>query len=290
MSRSVGGGCYIANTDTDACSQIRNLGESAVDLGLTGQTAVVTGASKGIGLAIARGLAAEGCAVQLVARSRSAIESAAQSIRTQYAVDAKAHALDLARSESVAALFDATGTPDILVNNAGAIPGGDLQAVDEARWRAAWDLKVFGYINLSRAYYAAMRSRHKGVIINVTGLAADRLDTGYIAGSTGNSALNAFTRTLGSYSIEDGIRVLAVSPGAVETERLVTLMKTRAADKLGDAERWREFVKGLPLGRPATVEEVANVVVFAASARASYLSGTVITVDGGHNARSGAFT
>ena len=84
--------------------------------------------------------------------------------------------------------------------------------------------------------------------------------------------------------------MLAVSPGAVETERLVTLMKTRAADKLGDPERWREFVKGLPLGRPASVEEVANVVVFAASGRASYVSGAVITVDGGHNARSGAFT
>ena len=261
-----------------------------MDLGLAGQSAVITGASKGIGLAIARGLAAEGCAIHIVSRSAEAIERAAQGIRKEFAVDAKAHALDLARSESVAALLAATGTPDILVNNAGAIPGGDLQAVDEARWRAAWDLKVFGYINLCRAYYAAMRSRKKGVILNVTGLAADRLDTGYIAGSTGNSALNAFTRTLGSYSIEDGIRVLAVSPGAVETERLVTLMKTRAADKLGDPQRWREFVKGLPLGRPASVEEVANVVVFAVSGKASYLSGIVITVDGGHNARSGAFT
>jgi len=261
-----------------------------MDLGLKGQSAVVTGASKGIGLAIARALAAEGCAVQIVSRSREAIESAAQGIRKQYAVDVRSHVLDLSRSENVAALLEATGTPDILVNNAGAIPGGDLQAIDEARWRAAWDLKVFGYINLCRAYYAAMRSRRKGVIVNVTGLAADRLDTGYIAGSTGNSALNAFTRTLGSYSLEDGIRVLAVSPGAVETERLVTLMKTRATDKLGDPERWREFVKGLPMGRPASVEEVANIVTFAASGRASYLSGTVITVDGGHNARNSAFT
>jgi len=261
-----------------------------VDLALKGQSAVVTGASKGIGLAIARGLAAEGCAVQMVARSAATIESAADNIRKQYSVQVKAHALDLSRSESVGALLAATGTPDILINNAGAIPGGDLQAVDEVRWRAAWDLKVFGYINLCRAYYAAMRDKRKGVIVNVTGLAADRLDTGYIAGSTGNSALNAFTRTLGSYSIEDGIRVLAISPGAVETERLVTLMKTRATDKLGDPERWREFVKGLPLGRPASVEEIANVVVFAVSNRASYLSGTVITVDGGHNARSGAFT
>jgi len=259
-------------------------------LGLKGRTAVVTGASKGIGLAVARGLAAEGCSVHLVARSPDALEKAVTSIRADFQVAATTHALDLSRSESIATLIAATGTPDILVNNAGAIPGGDLQAVDETRWRAAWDLKVFGYINMSRAYYATMQKRGRGVIVNVTGLAADRLDSGYIAGSTGNAGLNAFTRTLGSYSLEHGIRVLAVSPGAVETERLVTLMRTRAADRLGSAERWREFVKGLPLARPATVEEIANVVVFAASDCASYLSGVVITVDGGHNARGGSFT
>src|SRR5262245_10170737 len=261
-----------------------------MELGLKGRTAVITGASKGIGLAVARGLAAEGCSVHLVARGSDVLEKAAAGIRADFQVAASAHALDLSRRESVAALMAKTGTPDILVNNAGAIPGGDLQAVDEARWRTAWELKVFGYINISRTYYAGMQKRERGVIVNVTGLAADRLDSGYIAGSTGNAGLNAFTRTLGSYSLEHGIRVLAVSPGAVETERLVMLMRSRAADRLGDAERWREFVKGLPLGRPATVEEVANVVVFAASDRASYLSGVVITVDGGHNARGGSFT
>ena len=152
-----------------------------------------------------------------------------------------------------------------------------MQAIDEARWRNAWDLKVFGYINLARAYYAAMRGRRKGVIVNVTGLAADRLDTGYIAGSTGNAALNAFSRTLGSHSIDEGIRVLAVSPGAVETERIVTLMKTRAADKPGAPERWREFLKALPLARPAAREDVAAAVACAAPPRvfASTASGTV---------------
>ena len=103
------------------------------------------------------------------------------------------------------------------------------------------------------------------------------------------SMLNAFTRALGGNSLEDGIRVLAVSPGAVETERMVTLMKTWAEKEFGDAGRRREFVSGLPLGRTATAEEVANVAVFAASDRASYLSGIVITVDGGHNARGGIF-
>jgi NAD(P)-dependent dehydrogenase (short-subunit alcohol dehydrogenase family) len=261
-----------------------------MELGLMGRTAVITGASKGIGLAVARGLAAEGCNVHLVSRTAATLEAAARSIRDQFRVQATAHALDISSSENIATLIAATGTPDILVNNAGAIPGGDLQTVDEERWRTAWDLKVFGYINMARTYYAAMKQRGLGVIVNVTGLAADRLDFGYIAGSTGNAGLNAFSRTLGSYSLEDGIRVLAVSPGAVETERLVSLMRARAAERLGDPERWREFVDGLPLKRPATVEEVANVVVFAASDRASYVSGIVITVDGGHNARGGAFT
>ncbi|MGD8476254.1 MAG: short-chain dehydrogenase/reductase [Burkholderiales bacterium] len=260
-----------------------------MELGLSGRTAVVTGASKGIGRAIAAGLAAEGCKLHIVSRTRETIERAAQEIGEQYGVSVTAHALDLSTSKNIKTLLEAAGDADILVNNAGAIPGGDLQAIDEARWREAWDLKVFGYINLCRAFYAAMQERGSGVIVNVTGLAADRLDTNYIAGSSGNASLNAFSRALGSNSFKDGIRVVAISPGAVETQRLVTLMKTKAEKEFGDAGRWREFVGGLPYGRPATVDEVANVAVFVASDKASYLSGIVINVDGGHSARGGAF-
>jgi len=165
-----------------------------------------------------------------------------------------------------------------------------LETIDERRWRDAWDLKVFGYINMCRAVYAGMRTRGSGVIVNVTGLAAERTDADYIAGTSGNAGLNAFTRALGSRSLADGIRVLAVSPGAVETERLVGLMRTRAEAEFGDGERWSDFLAGLPLGRAATVREVADTVAFAASERASYLSGIVITVDGGHGANNGSFT
>lgn len=259
-----------------------------MDLGLTGKTALITGGSKGIGLGCARALAAEGCQVALAARDGETLASAARELRGTGA-DVTTHAVDLSKPGSAEPFLSETGLPDILINNAGAIPGGDVGSVDEARWRQAWDLKVFGYINLCRAAYAGMKERGGGVIVNVTGLAADKPDFNYIAGTAGNASLNAFTRALGSYSLEDGIRVVAVSPGAVATERLIGLLRTRAEAETGDPERWQSFLSALPLARAATVEEVADVVAFMASDRAGWVTGTVVTVDGGHGVRGGSF-
>ena len=261
-----------------------------MDLGLTGKRAVVTGGSRGIGRAVAEALGAEGVDLHLVARTRADLERTAEAIGIAHGVEVAVHALDLSDSAVIPDLLDETRDADILVNNAGAIPGGDLDTVDEATWRTAWDLKVFGFINMTRAYAQAMRARGAGVIVNVTGLAGDKLDANYIAGSTGNAGLMAFTRAAGAYSLDHGVRILSVSPGPVETERIVSLMRTKAADELGDAERWREYLAKLPQGRCATPREVADVVVFLASDRASFLSGTVVTVDGGHNARGGSFS
>ena len=261
-----------------------------MELGLHGKTALVTGASKGIGKGVARGLLAEGCTVHMVSRSLENLEAAADEIAGDDRARVHLHAKDLSKSASVPELREAVGAPDILVNNAGAIPGGDLQRIDESTWREAWDLKVFGYINMSRAFLAAMEERGSGVIINVTGLAADRTDFNYVAGTTGNAGLNAFTRAVGGRTLSRGVRVLAVSPGPVATERLVGLMRSRAEAELGDAERWQSYLSGLPAQRAATVEEVADVVVFLASERAGFVSGTVITVDGGHGANQGSFT
>lgn len=259
-----------------------------MDLGLAGRTALITGGSKGIGFGCARALAAEGCRVALAARDPETLAAAAATLQGEGA-DVSVHSVDLSVSGSAQNLLDRAGLPDILVNNAGAIPGGDVVAVDEARWREAWDLKVFGYINMARAAYEGMKKRGGGVIVNVTGLAADKPDFNYIAGTAGNASLNAFTRALGSYALEDGIRVVAVSPGAVATDRLIGLMQTRARTETGDESRWQSYLSGLPLGRAATVGEVADVVAFMASDRAQYVSGTVITVDGGHGVRGGSF-
>jgi NAD(P)-dependent dehydrogenase (short-subunit alcohol dehydrogenase family) len=257
-----------------------------MDLNLNGKTALVTGASKGIGLAVAKALAAEGCNLHLVARGKEALEAAREAVRKRHQIAVALHPLDLSRSESVGQLAEACRDIDILVNNAGAIPGGTVDMIDEARWRAAWDLKVFGYINLTRAFLALMAKRGRGVIVNVVGLAGEKMDAGYVAGSAGNAALIAFTKAVGSTSLDNGVRVLGCNPGPVETDRIVTLMKTRAERELGDAGRWQEYLKKLPLGRAAKAEEVADLVAFLASDRASYISGTVTNIDGGLGARN----
>ena len=153
-----------------------------MDLNLRGRTALITGASKGIGLASAECLAAEGVNVILVSRTKTDLDTARARIATRHNVNVSVHAYDLSDSCNVKRLADEHPDIDILVNNAGAIPGGDLQAIDEQRWRDAWDLKVFGYINMCRRFYTEMKSRGSGVIINILGMAGEKMDRGYIAG------------------------------------------------------------------------------------------------------------
>jgi len=257
-----------------------------MDLNLKGKRALVTGGSKGIGRACAQVLAEEGCAVTIVSRDAAALKAAAADIKAKTGVEVQYRAADLSQRGAAEELAATAGDMDILVNNAGAIPGGDLQAVDEDTWRRAWDLKVFGYINLTRAVYARMKAKNSGVIVNVLGNAGEKLNAAYIAGSTANAGLMAFTRTLGGASPADGIRVLGVSPGPVATDRLLSLYKQMAAAKLGDADRYEELFKGMSFGRPASAEEIAWTVAFTASARSAYTSGIYITIDGGLAARS----
>jgi hypothetical protein len=197
-------------------------------------------------------------------------------------------ALDLSDGRNVDRLAAECPDIDILVNNAGAIPGGDIAEIDEQRWRQAWDLKVFGYINMTRRFYALMAARKAGIIINILGAAGENPDFNYIAGSSGNASLMAFTRAMGGTSPKDGIRVVGINPGPVMTERLVTLSRHRAQSRLGDPERWPELLTGYAFGRAAKPEEIGWTAAFLASDRSGYTTGTIVTIDGGGSSRRSA--
>jgi NAD(P)-dependent dehydrogenase (short-subunit alcohol dehydrogenase family) len=252
-----------------------------MDLQLSGKRALITGGSKGIGLAAALALAEAGVDVVLVARDAATLAEGAAAVRAKFQVGVSTISADLSREDEVARVVGLAGDLDILVNNAGAIPPGTLAGVDNETWRRAWDLKVFGFISLCRAVYPAMAKRRTGVIVNVIGAAGEKFPTNYITGAAGNAALMAFTRALGKGAPADGLRVVGINPGATATMRLEMLMRHRAAEALGDGDRWLELCKDMPFGRPGTPQEIGDAVAFLASPRSGYTTGTILTIDGG---------
>ena len=251
-----------------------------MDLQLGGKRILITGGSKGIGRAAAMSLAAEGCDLVLAARDPAALAEAAELVRSRFQVHVETMAADLSQMPEIERLAAAVGDIDVLVNNAGAIPPGTLLQVDDAKWRAAWDLKVFGFISLTRALYPVLKTR-RGTVVNVIGAAGERFEPDYIAGSAGNAALMAFTRALGRAAPADGMRVVGINPGPVATERMQMLLRARAERELGDAERWMELTGAMAFGRPAKPEEIGDAVAFLASPRSGYTTGTILTVNGG---------
>jgi NAD(P)-dependent dehydrogenase (short-subunit alcohol dehydrogenase family) len=252
-----------------------------MDLHLNGKVVLITGGSKGLGLAMAHRFAAEGCDLHLAARTQGALDDAADAIRGKYQVKVNTLAIDLAQRGSAGRVVQTCGDIDILVNNAGDVPSGSLETVEEDRWRAGWDTKVFNYINLSREYFRRMKARQSGVIVNIIGIGGDLLDPSYMAGAVGNAAMSAFTKSLGSSSHKFGIRVVGVNPGACATERYERLARAKAQERYGDPERWQEATSTLPFGRPASPDEIATATVFLASPLSAYTTGAILTIDGG---------
>jgi NAD(P)-dependent dehydrogenase (short-subunit alcohol dehydrogenase family) len=254
-----------------------------MDLQLAGKIVAITGASKGIGLACAERFAEEGCSLHLVSRTAADLEAARKMITASHDVSVDIHPIDLAARGSAEKMIDAIGQVNVLVNNAGAIPSGFLNDIDEARWRESWELKVFGYINLTREFYGSMKEAGGGVIVNVIGAGGEKPTPGYIAGGAGNAALMALSRALGSSSNRDNIRVVGLNPGLIQTERLISLMQSAAERRFGDPGRWEELLdKRYPPGQP---EHIADMTAFLASPRSSFTTGTIVTVDGGSSAR-----
>jgi NAD(P)-dependent dehydrogenase (short-subunit alcohol dehydrogenase family) len=249
-----------------------------MDLGLKGRTALITGGSKGIGLACAQRFAAEGCNLHLVSRDQGRLDAARAAVRAQHPVDVALHAVDLRDGQAVKRVAAAAGAVDILVNNAGDIPGGSVLDIDEAKWRHAWDLKVFGYVNMTREVLGGMKARGRGVIVNVIGMAGEKPSYEYICGAVANAGLAAFTKGLGGKTPEFGVRVVAVHPPATRTDRIMTLVRSVAKQKYGDESKADEVLASGSFGRVIEPEQVADTVAFLASDRAGQLSGVVLNL------------
>jgi len=256
-----------------------------MDLRIKGKTALITGGSRGIGLGVAKLLAEEGCNLHLVARKSENLQAAQKAILAAHKVEVSCHAVDLSVSAEATRLARELKDVDILINNAGSIPQGSLAKMDDAALQASWSLKLFGFLNVAREIYTAMCERRSGVIINVIGASGDRPRADYIAGSMANAALISMSRALGAESPAYGVRVVGLNPAATETERQRVRWEARAQKELGDSNRWQELTGGYPFGRLASVDEIASAIVFLASGRASYISGTILTVDGGRSFR-----
>jgi 3-oxoacyl-[acyl-carrier protein] reductase len=254
-----------------------------MELNLAGKHVVVTGASKGIGLAIAREFATEGARLTLVARGADMLVEAKQSLSADGLGNVDTLVADLSSDAGRQALFDACPDADVLVNNAGAIKAGRLSDLSMDDWREGWELKVFGYIHLCQLYAGTMASRGHGTIINIIGMGGRAVRPNYICGAAGNAALIGFTNALGAETPQSNVRVFGINPSPTLTDRMTTMFRTRAAEELGDAERWQELIKpdAFPFGRPKQPEEVAALAVMLSSPRVHYLSGTVIDIDGG---------
>ncbi len=246
-----------------------------MDLGIKGKSVLITGASKGIGLSCANSFAAEGCTIHLAARSADLLEKNKADIAKKYGVAVHSHVADLRAPGAVKKLAEACANVDILVNNAGDIPGGSIDKIDEEKWRHAWELKVFGYVNMTREVLARMQARGSGVIFNVIGMAGVTFPAEYVCGAAGNAALDAFTKAVGKGSIAHGVRVLGLHPGATMTDRIIQLNKTIAKQKFGDESRWEELLKGQRIQDPA---QVGDAVAFLCSPRASHLTGVMLNL------------
>jgi NAD(P)-dependent dehydrogenase (short-subunit alcohol dehydrogenase family) len=256
-----------------------------MDLELAGKAAIVTGASRGIGRAISAALAREGADVLAVARSEALLQELAEGAGRAGNARIVPCTADLREAEAISRTVAAAerefGRLDILVNNAGTTKRGDFFALDEADWREGFVLKFLGYVRLTRAAWPLLK-RARGNVVNIIGIGGRTPGAEFAIGGSVNAGLLAFTKTMAEIGIKDGVRVNAINPGAIETDRLKTRLERYAAAKSVSHEEARRLMP-LEAGveRFGRVEEIADAVAFLASPRADYLQGAVIDIDGG---------
>ncbi len=256
-----------------------------MDLNLSGKHILITGGSKGIGLACAQAFLAEGARVSLVSRSETNLTRARESLSAFGSDRVQTHAADLTQAASAQAALDATiaklGPVDVLVNSAGAAKRTPAPALSPQAWHDAMQAKYFSYIHMIDPVIKQMGQRGKGNIVNVVGNGGKVASPIHLAGGAANAALMLATAGLANAYAAQGIRVNAINPGLTRTERLKEGMAADARlQGIETEEAMKRAMAKIPMGRMAEPEEIAKVVLFLASDAASYVTGINMSMDG----------
>ena len=252
-----------------------------MELDLSGKVALVTGGSQGLGAAIARTLAQEGMRICLAARSRSNLEAVA----SELGVETLVFDGDLSQANTVVAAVEAVrarfGTLDLLVNNAGATKREDFFGLTDDDWQDSFALKFHGYVRFTRAAWPLLRDA-QGSIINIVGIGARAGKGEFTIGGSVNAGLLNFTKAMSEYGVRDGVRVNAINPGRIETDRLTRhLARIGEEHQLGLEAAASQLMSELWIARFGRPDEIGALIAFMASSRAAFMQGSIVDIDGG---------
>jgi len=257
-----------------------------MDLGLQGKVALVAGASQGMGKAIGMGFAAEGAKVSICARGAEGLNKTADEIRKSTGGEVVATPADMARHDDIRGLVEATlkafGRIDIAINNAGGPPFGVFESLTEEDWATAFNLSLMGTVRMTREVVPHMQKVGAGRIINITSYGVKEPIPGLILSNAFRTGVVGWAKTLSRELAPDNILVNTVCPGRIDTERHHKLNEARAKRMNKPLEEIQKQTQAeVPMGRYGKAEEVADLVVFLGSDRASYITGTTLQIDGG---------